>query len=104
MRTTIRIHVESVTEEARFTFWADSPEAPGFSAAADTVPELAKLAIEGLEFFLETDIEPEFVIAEGNDEQLGDSSEHRQGARVGDQGLALSMASRGILVGAGNAG
>jgi predicted RNase H-like HicB family nuclease len=36
-------------------WWADSPAVPGWSAAADTLDELRKLAEDGVHFALESD-------------------------------------------------
>lgn len=37
-------------------WWADSPDAPGYTAAGETLAEVRRLAREGIPFFLEEDV------------------------------------------------
>lgn len=46
---TVRYHSEAGT------WWAESPEAPGFTAVADTLSEFRELSRTGLAFYFETD-------------------------------------------------
>lgn len=47
----VRLDLAEVPGEgATFVWWADSPEVPGFTVAADTMSELRALATEGLDF------------------------------------------------------
>ncbi len=50
MATVVLVHGEF--EGPRLTWWAEAPDLPGFSAAADTLRELRGLAREGIEDFL----------------------------------------------------
>jgi predicted RNase H-like HicB family nuclease len=40
MEVTLLLRLESIEEEPHFVWWAESPELPGFSAAADHLPQL----------------------------------------------------------------
>jgi hypothetical protein len=42
MDVNVLIHLEAVTEEHQFVWWAESPELPGFTASADDLPTLLR--------------------------------------------------------------
>lgn len=48
MSVTLIFHLEQADDE--IVWWAESPDAPGMSAAADTLVECRRLAIESLRF------------------------------------------------------
>lgn len=47
MQIYLQIHLEPLPEEPFFSWWAESDQLPGFSAAADHLPELLSLVEEG---------------------------------------------------------
>ena len=47
MQICLQIHLEPLPEEPFFSWWAESDQLEGFSAAADHLPELLSLAEEG---------------------------------------------------------
>lgn len=44
-------------QQERDTWWAESPDAPGYSAAAASLDELRELVVDGLSFHFETAVE-----------------------------------------------
>jgi predicted RNase H-like HicB family nuclease len=46
MSATLMIHLERADTETGVVWWADSPDLPGFAAAADTLAELRELTAD----------------------------------------------------------
>ena len=62
MQVTLVAHFEWVEEAGQATWWADSPDAPGFYAAAPSFGELQREAPEALLWSLEaSDVEVEWA-------------------------------------------
>lgn len=48
--------VRAIYHQDGESWWAESPDAPGWSAAADDLDELRRVAREGLHFFLDEEV------------------------------------------------
>lgn len=49
MQVNLLIHLEATGGDPACVWWAESPEMPGFSAAADHLPELLRQAQEAID-------------------------------------------------------
>lgn len=59
MRVNVLVHLEEVPEEPGYAWWAESADAPGFSAAADSLPELLRRVNAALpEVLAEAGVDP----------------------------------------------
>jgi len=48
MEINLLVHIEAIEEEKKVVWWAESEELPGFSSAADHLPELLSLCREAI--------------------------------------------------------
>lgn len=75
------------------SWWADSDDAPGYYAGADTLDQLRERVLEGLEFHFEDSVEVSEEIIEivTTTTRLGDDTQIEQRVRYrADQGISLA--------------
>lgn len=61
------------------SWWAESPELPGLSIAADSLPELRAMIVPAIAFHRESDEEPEIVEVLVQDLSVGTLSDRYEG-------------------------
>jgi predicted RNase H-like HicB family nuclease len=93
MRCTALVHVEANLETRTFCFWANSPEAPGWTAVADSAQELIELVREGLPFYLDQPVDVEFKVENSSGVERREVVVQTEPGTTLDPGFEISSAT-----------
>ncbi len=75
----LAVHMEPVPQERRIAWWADSEDVPGFSAVANSLPELRERATAALREVVATDVDIRYLLVSNREGPTLDVADPRAG-------------------------